>query len=68
MPRLKVKILITSDYLLQTRNLKIGQIHNVIKVGQSAEKSKGTCYLIEPVKGKPIVMYDNEVEVSKNPL
>lgn len=59
---MKVKITHTTQYLIGTRDIKEGDIYDVVSTGISESKSGKKLYLIYSKNGLATVMYVDEVE------
>lgn len=62
-PEGKVRITKTNDFLLSTRNVNVGDEYNHFGTGISEHSSKKKFYLIIPKNGKPIVVYEDEIQI-----
>lgn len=64
----KVKISYVSDYVAQTRGIKVGDVFDVKGKGisESKERVEKRLFLIYAKNGKATAVYYNEVEVIEN--
>jgi hypothetical protein len=64
----KVRIITVSDYVAQSRGIKIGDEFDVKGKGMSANKDRleKRLFIIDAKNGKATAVYYNEVEVIEN--
>lgn len=64
---MKIKITTEDAFVKETRGIKLGDELEVINSGESYDRGKGICYLVESkIKGiSPIVIYHSECKVIK---